>query len=277
MCAEQHIDAVDAERIALAAVRALRDAADAVGRRRFFFAFAFLERLEIVENVVADFFEIFGDMRDGIFFLQLLDEAIHQHRGGFLLEVAQFAGQFARKRERLAVDDGEFLAELLVFALEFFGDERFQFAFVHHLGDVLDGHHLAFEHRENFRQRHGAHLHVAQGELLARDAAREIVHQFFFANGVAVHDAAFLPLEGLALEDLRDAAAQEFDAGLHVFLEAVGLAARQREQARAVGILEIIDVAAIGGWLAARAAGSSIMRVIMPPRLVPERPQTKKL
>ena len=104
---------------------------------------------------------------------------------------------------------------------------RFELAFVHHLGDVLDGHHLAFEHRENFRQRHGAHLHVAQGKLLARDAPREIVHQLFFADGVAVHDAALLALEGLALEHLRNAAAQELDAGLHVLLEAVGLAARQ--------------------------------------------------
>ena len=83
-------------------------------------------------------------------------------------------------------------------------------------------------------------------KLLARDAPREIVHQLFFADGVAVHDAALLALERLALEHLRNAPAQKLDAGLHVFLEVIGLAARQREQARPVGILEIIDVAAIG-------------------------------
>ena len=225
---------------------------------RLFFAFAFLERLEIVEDVVADFFEIFGDLRHGVFFLQLLDEAVDQHRGGFLFEVAQFAGQLARKRQRLAVNDGEFLPELFVLALEVFGGNGFELAFVHHLGDVFDRHHLAFEHRENFRQRHGAHLHVAQRKLLARDAPREIVHQFFFADRVAVHDAALLPLEGLALEHLRNAPAQEFDARLHVLLEAVGLAARQREQARAVRVLEIVDVAAVGGRLGARL-NSSIM------------------
>ncbi len=125
----------------------------------------------------------------------------------------------------------------------------FELAFLDHLGDVLDRHHLAFEHRENLGQRDGADLHVAQGKLFARDTPREIVHQLFFADGVAVHDAALLPLEGLALEDLRNAPAQEFDARLHVLLEAVGLAARQREQAGPVRVLEIVDVAAVGRLL----------------------------
>ncbi len=93
---------------------------------------------------------------------------------------------------------------------------------------------------------------MSQGKLLARDAPREIVHQLFFADRVAVHDAALLALEGLALEHLRNAPAQKLDAGLHVFLEAVGLAARQREQAGPVGILEIVDVAAVGGRLGLR-------------------------
>ena len=124
---------------------------------------------------------------------------------------------------------------------------RFELAFVHELRHVLDGHHLALEHRENFRQRHGAHLHVSERKLLARDAAREIVHQLFFAHRVAVDDAAFLPLERLALEYLRNTPAQKFDAGLHIFLEAIGLPARQGQQARPVGILEIVDVAAVGG------------------------------
>ncbi len=123
---------------------------------------------------------------------------------------------------------------------------------MHHLGDVFDGHHLAFEHGEDFRQSDGAYLHMAERELLARDAASEIVHQVFFANGVAFHDAGLLPLEGLALENLRDAAPQELDAGLHVFFEAIGLAARKRQQARPVRGFEIVDVAAIGRGLGAR-------------------------
>ncbi len=149
---QHHVHAVDAKRIAL---RCGRDAGRAVRRRTaagLLFAFALLEGFEIVENVVAHFLEIFGNQVAGIFFLQLLDEAVHQHGGRFLLEVAQFAGQFARKRERLAVDDGEFLAELLVLAFQILGDNRFQLAFVHHLRNVFDGHHLPIEHRENFRQ-----------------------------------------------------------------------------------------------------------------------------
>ena len=133
-----------------------------------------------------------------------------------------------------------------------FGGGGFELALLHHLGDVLDRHHLAFEHRENLGQRDGAHLHVAQGKLLARDAPREIIHQLFFADGVAVHDAALLALERFALEDLRNAPAQEFDARLHVLLEAVGLAARQREQAGPVRVLEIVDIATVRGRLGLR-------------------------
>ncbi len=57
-------------------------------------------------------------MSGRIFFLQLLDKAVHQHRSGFLLEIAEFAGQLARKGERLAINDGELLPKLLVFALD---------------------------------------------------------------------------------------------------------------------------------------------------------------
>ena len=64
--------------------------------------------------------------------------------------------------------------------------------------------------------------------------------KLFFADGVAVHDAALLPLERFALEDLRNAPAQEFDAGLHVLLEAVGLAARQRQQRGRSGFLKLL-------------------------------------
>jgi hypothetical protein len=78
---------------------------------------------------------------------------------------------------------------------------------VHQLGDVFDGHHLAFKDGKNFRQRHGAHLHVAQRELFAGDASREVVHQFFFTDCEAVHDASLLTLERFAFEDLRNSPA----------------------------------------------------------------------
>ncbi len=201
---------------------------------------------------MADLFEIFGNLRARIFFLELFDHAIDQHRRGFLLEVAHLAGEFARERERAPVDDREFLAELIVFAFEFLGGGAFELPLLHHLGDFLDGHHLAVEHGENFGQRDRAHLHAAERELVARDAAREIVHQFLFAQREALDDARFLALERLAFEDLRDAAAQEVDAGLDFLAERIGLAARQREQARPVGILEIVHVAAIRRGLGLR-------------------------
>ncbi len=79
---QQHVDAVDAERIA---VRTSAASATSFGNGRravvLFFAFAFLEGIEVVEDIVAHFFEIFGDLRHGIFFLQLFDEAVDQHRG----------------------------------------------------------------------------------------------------------------------------------------------------------------------------------------------------
>ena len=133
---QNHVHAVDAERIALGALRARADAA--FRRRLFVLALAFLEGIEIVEDVVADLFEILGNQRAGIFFLQLLDHAVHQHGRGFLLEVAHFAGEFARKRKRLAIHDREFLAELVVFALKFFGRGVFELPVLHHFRDFLD-------------------------------------------------------------------------------------------------------------------------------------------
>ena len=245
------VDAVNAERIALRS--SLRFGQPV---RSFFvvlaFAFALLERIEIIEEMVANFFEVFRNTVAGIFFLELFDDAVDQHRGRFLLQVTQFAGQFARERQRLPVHDGEFLAELLVLSLDVFGDGAFELSLVHHFGDVLDRHHLAFEHGENLRQRDGAHLHVAERKLFARDAARKIVHQFFFTHGETLDDASFLPLERLAFEHLRNPPAQKVDPCLHVLLEGVGLAARKRQQARAIRQFEIVDVAAVEGFFCGR-------------------------
>ena len=116
---------------------------------------------------------------------------------------------------------------------------------MHHLGDVLDRYHLAFQHGKNFGQGHRAYLHVAQRKLFARDPASEIVHQFFFAHGEAFHDPPFLSLERLALEHLWNSPTQKIDSPLHVFLEGIGFAARQRQQTRPVRQFEIIDIAAI--------------------------------
>src|SRR5271156_1548666 len=247
---ENHVYAIAAEGIALLAFDAR--AATTFRGRLVFFALAFLEGFEIIENVVAHFFEIFGDLGAGIFFFQFFDDAVHEYGSGFLLEVTHFAGKLAGKRKSLAIHDREFLAELIVLAFELFGGGAFELAFLHHLGDFFDRDHCAIEYRKNFGQGHGADLHAAESELFASDAAGEIVHQFFFAHGEALDDARFLALEGFAFEDLRNAAAEKVYAGLDFFLEGVSLAARQGEQARAVGILEIIYVGAIGGRLALR-------------------------
>jgi hypothetical protein len=61
-----------------------------------------------------------------------------------------------------------------------------------------------------------------------------------------------LPLEGLAFEHLGDAPPQKIDPGLNVFFEGIGLAAREGQQARAVGQLEIVDVAAVERFLGGR-------------------------
>ncbi len=110
----------------------------------------------------------------------------------------------------------------------------------------------AIEHRENFRQRHGTYLHPAERELFAGDAAGEVVHQFLFAHGEALDDARFLALERLSFEHLGNAPPQKVYSGLDFFLEGVGLAARQSEQARTIRILEIIYVGAIGSRLTLR-------------------------
>ena len=197
-------------------------------------------------------FQIFRNLRARIFFLQLFDHPVHQHRRRFLLQITHFARQFARKRKRLAVNHRKFLPELIVFPLEFLRRRAFEFPLLHHLRNFLDRHHLPLEHRKNFRQRHRAHLHPAQRKLLARNAPREIVHQFLFALREALHDPRFLPLERLAFENLRNAPPQKINSRFHFLLERIRLPARQSQQPRPVRILEIIHVGAVRGRLALR-------------------------
>ncbi len=240
---ENDIHAINAERVAL------RHRALLHGFWRFLsmllFPFALFERAEIVQKMVAYFFQILRDAVAGILFLQLLDDAVNEHGSRFLFQIAEFAGQFARERERLAVDDRELLAKLFVFPLDFLRHSRFQLALVHHFRNVFNRYHLAFEHREDFRKRHRTHLHVAQGELFAGNAASEIVHQILFAHGKALYDAPFLPLERFAFEHLRYAPPQKIDSRLHVFLEIVRGTPGESEQPGAIGDFEIVDVTAI--------------------------------
>src|SRR5882762_551978 len=241
---ENDVHAVHPERIALRTSLRLGQAV-----RRLFVVFAFalalLKGVEIVEKMVPHFLEIFGNVWAEVFFLEFFDDAIDQHRGRFLLQVAQLAGQLPRERQRFPVHHGEFLPELLVLSLDIFRHGAFEFPLVDHLGDVLNRHHLAFEHGENFGQRHRAHLHVAQRKLFSRDPAREIVHQFFFAHREAFDDPPFLPLERFAFKHLRDPPPQKIDSRLHVFFKGVCLAARECQQARPVRQFEIVHVATV--------------------------------
>ena len=218
----------------------------------FRFAFALLERIQIVQNVVPHLFQIFRNTRVRIFFFQFFNHAVHKHRRRFLLQITQFARQFPRQRQRLPVNHRKFLPELFVLPFDLFRNGRIEFSFVHHLRNVLDRHHLPFEHGENLGQRHRAHLHVPQRKLVPRDSSREIIHQIFFTRGKPLHNAALLPLKWFSFEHLRNPPPQKIDARLHVFLESVGVPARQRNQSRTVGDLEIIDVAAIRRFLHAR-------------------------
>src|SRR5579859_850446 len=92
---------------------------------------------------------------------------------------------------------------------------------------------------------------MAERELITGNSPREIVHQIFLARSKTLDDAAFLPLKRLALENLRNPAPQEINPGLHIFLEAVRLSPRQRNQSWPVRVLEIIDVAAVWRFLQA--------------------------
>ncbi len=157
---QDNVHPVNAKRIALRPGRFLLLNLGSL-RSLLFLSLAFLEGPKIVEDVVADLFQIFGHAGARIFFLQLLDDPVHQDRSRFLFQIAQLAGQLPRKCKCLAIDDSKFLAELFVLALDLLGYAGFQLSFMHHLGNVFDGHHLAFEHRENLRQGDRAHLHVS--------------------------------------------------------------------------------------------------------------------
>jgi len=67
---------------------------------------------------------------------------------------------------------------------------------VDHLGDVLDRQHLAFEHGENFRQRHRAHLHVAQRKLFSRILRVKSSINSFSRHREAFDDPPFFAVEG---------------------------------------------------------------------------------
>jgi len=102
----------------------------------------------------------------------------------------------------------------------------------------------------------------------ARDAAREIVHQFFFAHGETLDDAPFLALERFAFKHLGNPPPQKIDSRLHVFFKGVCLAARERQQARTVRQFEIVHVATVERLFRGRVK-LSIMRAMVPPRLCP--------
>src|SRR5579863_1594764 len=87
---ENYVYTIDAERIAILALGPRRSGA--VRRGLLLFAFALLERLEVVKNVMTDFLEIFRYLLIGIFFLQFLDHAVHQDGRCLLLEVTHLAG-----------------------------------------------------------------------------------------------------------------------------------------------------------------------------------------
>ena len=249
---KQHIHSIHAKRIALRAAGRLECHLAGRGRACFRLVFPFLEGIEVIEDVVPHLFQIFRDIAGCVLLFKLLDKPIDEHGSGFLLQIAELARQLSRKRQRLAINDGELLTELFVFALQFLRREVFEFPLRHKFGYVFDGHHLPIENRKNFRQRHRAHLHVPERKLLARNPPREIVHQLFFAQCIPVDDPPLLPLEGLPFEHLWNTPPQEVDPRLHVFSKAVGLAARQRQQPGTVGVLEIIDVAAVRSGLASR-------------------------
>src|ERR1700730_14619402 len=80
---KNHIDAINAEGIALSAFRASSSAA--FRRRLIFLALAFFEGLEIVENVMAHFFQILGNLLVGILFFQLFNYSVDEHRRRFLI------------------------------------------------------------------------------------------------------------------------------------------------------------------------------------------------
>jgi len=83
----------------------------------------------------------------------------------------------------------------------------------------LDGDHLAFEHGENLRQRHSAHLHVASANCSRAMRRVKSSINSFSRTVKTLDDAAFLPLEGFAFENLRDTTTQKIDPCLHVFLK----------------------------------------------------------
>ena len=93
---------------------------------------------------------------------------------------------------------------------------------------------------------------MSKRKLLPRNFPREVVHQIFFTSRETLNDSSLLPLKRFTFKDLRNAPAQEINTGLHVFLEGIGLPARQRQQSRPVSNLEIVDVAPVGGFLGAR-------------------------
>src|SRR5450631_889647 len=203
---------------------------------------ALLKRIEVVQQVMPHFLQIFRHANIRIFLLQLFDHAIYKYRSRLLLQITQLASQFPRKRERLPVNHGKFLPKLLILPLDLLRHRRIQLSFMHHLRNILDGHHLSLEHWKNLRQRHRSDLHMPECKLLTRNPPREIVHQLFFAHRESLDDPPLLPLKRFALKHLRNPPPQKINPRLHLFFIGIRLPPWQRQKPGPIRNLEIIDV-----------------------------------
>jgi hypothetical protein len=206
-----------------------------------------LEESQVVEDAGADGLEVVAHFLVLVF--EVFDDAVDQHRSGFFLQQLELKVHGPLELERLAVNGDELLLELLLAAAELAGLGFVHLAAGDQLVEALHRNRLALQHRDHA----GAHAaDFRQREALLLQLFGESVEHLLFLRAVALQDTAAGALVLLAFQDLREAGDEEVDGAVHVLAEAGGLAAREVEQARLLGALEVVDIAAIGRGRAVR-------------------------
>ena len=143
---QNHVDAVHTERITLRTSRS--DFGNRLAYRPLLaFAFALFKGVQIVQQVMPYFLEILGDVRPRYFSFNSSITPSTSTDAAFLLQIAQLA--LLHSTASLPVNNGELLSKLLVLSLYILlRYRRLQLPFMHHLRNILDGHHLSIEHRK---------------------------------------------------------------------------------------------------------------------------------
>lgn len=160
----------------------------------------------------------------------------------------------AAQAQDVGKDPGQLGAQGGVLGLQVAVALRRKTASLQQLLELGHGHQPPFDHRRQLRCQRQVAL-VPQQAKVRLQATLELLEQPLLAPLRLAQALLLAPLEALAGQHARDLPAQGGQQAFHRLFERLALASRQNEQARAVGVFEVVDVAQVGGRRALAAPG----------------------